>query len=180
MCNHRLRANVERDILQSYSYASIVRYLDAAHPGHGLGVDAVRRHLAHIPLQESVGRVIAEERAEELARNVEEFEGALADHVSFLRLGVQRAYERLATGEIEPTIAEAAAMARILAQLEAQAGPVIDQADILRGFLAYMRATEEVLAIVAPGRSREGINLLGKRLRADPVMRSLLDQEQGG
>lgn len=140
----------------------------------------MRRHLAHIPVEESVRRVMAEERAKELGKNIETYEAALADRVSFLRLGVQRAYERLATGDAVPSFSEATKMAAILAQLEAQAGPEIDQAAILRGFLAYMRATKEVLEIVAPGRSREGINLLGDRLRADPVMRSLLDQEQGG
>ena len=48
-----------------------------------------------------------------------------------------------------------------LDQLEAEAGPVVNQAAILQGFLAYMRATEEVLAIVAPGRIQKGLNSSG-------------------
>jgi hypothetical protein len=132
-----------------------------------------------MPIRESVRRVIVEARALEIGRNLNDYEGALADHVSMLRTGVQMVHERMATEQEIPTIREGIAMASVLSRMEQAANEQNDQNAMLRGFLAYLQATQAVISKIAPGQAREAMEAIGNRLRHDPVMKELLARSEG-
>lgn len=115
-CQSPFRASVERAILRGYSYRTISDHLPA---DHAIPPRDLAHHVksGHMPLAESVKRVIIEERAKELGRDVVEFEGNLADHITLARMVASRSFERMIDGDEEPTIDQGLRAADILARL---------------------------------------------------------------
>ncbi len=176
---HPDRAEIERAVLQSYSYASVIKaYVEDGPPEARFTEETLRRHVhaGHMPIKETARRVMVEERAKELGRNINDYHAALADEVVYLRQALQQAYEHLPNQV--PTVRDGVAIARALAEVEALAESPMNQEAILKGFMVYMQATEAVIGEFAPGKSRDAMEAIGRRLRADPVMRELLGRTE--
>ncbi len=125
-CRSGSRRDVEIALAQGRSYSEIA----ALFPESGLS----KRHLSehyrrgHLPLDSpQVRRVVAEQATE----NGEVLEVAVAAQVAartFARSVVRRVAERLADGDIQPSVSDAVAMARLLAQYD----DVVIERDVLR------------------------------------------------
>jgi hypothetical protein len=113
-------------LLKGYSYASIMKHLP---DDTDLTVRSIREHFArgHLPLDESVRRVVIEEHSKELGRDIETFESNLGNHITFARLGLQRALQAMGEGKMEPTVNQAIAMAHLLIKTEQVAGEAVDR-----------------------------------------------------
>lgn len=172
LCNSPYRTEVENALLKSYSYVSIERALpeDAK-----ISWKNIRNHYknGHMPIEESMKRALIESDAQDRGLDVEAYEQALANHVTLAKLGVQKTMDRMMSGEIKPDISDGIAFARLLAQVESQAGTDtgFDVTTLTAGFAVYMEAMSQVC-------TREQMDEIVGRINSNPVMASLLRRHE--
>ena len=165
-CNSEYRSQIENALVKSYGYAAIVRSLpDDA----GLTERNIMEHFqrGHLPLDESVRRVVIEQDAKERGLDIEGYETTLANHITFAKLGVQKVMQRMMDGELNPDIKDGIAFATLLTKIEETAGDDFDRAALMQGFIVYMNALSQVC-------SPEQVQQVSNIIAGDPVMKSLL------
>jgi hypothetical protein len=169
VCKSTYRAMVENWLVQGRSYAASARALpsDAM-----LSPRDISRHVRghHLPLAEDVRRQIVEDRGGEIGRDPETHAGALGDHITMLRLGVNDVMERMVSRDIEPTISEGIQMARILTAVD-QHGEETEREDNSRVQVAAIRA---ILTLVRQALSDEQYRTFSAQVVADPLVRQLM------
>lgn len=171
VCSNPLRAMIETHLVMGRSFASIARSLPA---WAGVLPSAISRHArkGHLPLAEEVRRRIVSDRSEELGQDMEAQEGQLGDYLSFLRLGVADATDRLVRREVEPTLADGIRMAEILARLglaDADRSSEVDERMALQ-----TRALRSILSIVRSMLDDVRYREFSMRVMADPDVAALL------
>lgn len=171
VCHNPLRAMIETHLVTGRSFAAIARSLP---PWAGVTPSAISRHArnGHLPLAEDVRRQIVVDRSNELGRDPESHEGEMGDYLSFLRLGVADTTERLVRREIEPTISEGIAMAKILAALGVHEAD--GQAEADERLELQTRALRAILATVRSMLDDASYREFSMRVLADPDVASLL------
>lgn len=169
-CTSPYRTQIENALLKSYGYAAIVRSLpeDA-----NLNERNIMEHFqrGHLPLDESVRRVVIEEDARERGLDIEGFESTLANHITFAKLGVQKVLQKMMDGELEPDISDGIAFANLLLKVEEQAGEGFDTETLTQGFMVYMDALRQVC-------SDQQVQAVTDAIAANPVMKALLAKQQ--
>ena len=164
-CNSPYRSAIETALVKSYGYTAIVRSLpDDAE----LSVENIKHHFkaGHLPLDESVRRVVIEQDARERGLDIEGYETTLGNHLTLAKLGVQKVLQKMMSGELEPDIKDGIAFASLLSKVEEQAGADYDKATLTQGFIAYYMAIQQVCT---PEQAQQISNLIA----ANPVMKSL-------
>jgi len=170
-CNSPYRVEIERALIRSYSAASIHRSLPAAGQS-ALSVHNILEHARkHLPVDHSIRQAAIEARSRELGIDVASAEGALVDHISFARLGLQQVYEAMVEGKVHPDVKDGIAFANVLLKVEERSGGGMDEEMMARGFLAYMSALRQVCT---PGQ----IQSMNDLIQADPIMKSLLGRSE--
>lgn len=169
-CTSPYRTQIENALLKSYGYTAIVRSLpeDAA-----LSTRNIAEHMrrGHLPLDESVRRVMIEEDARERGLDIEGYESTLANHVTFAKLGLQKVLQKMMDGDLEPDLDHGIAFANLLTKVEDKAGDDFDTQALTQGFVVYMEA---MMAICTP----EQVQQITNRIATNPVMRGLLSRSQ--
>lgn len=168
-CHSQYRTQIENALLKSYGYTAIAKSLpeDA-----GLNARNIMDHFnaGHLPIDESVRRVMIEEDARERGLDIEGFESTLANHITFAKLGVQKVMQKMMEGELNPDISDGIAFASLLMKIEEQAGDSFDTEALMQGFMVYMNA---IRAVCSPAQEQQIINTIS----ANPVMRALLSRD---
>lgn len=172
VCQHPDRVEIERRSLSGYGPTAIHRALSAG-AQEALKVRNIMDHCRnHLPLDLVARQAIVDARAREIGVDIEQATNTLVDQISFARVGLQRAYERMALGEVNPGISDGIAFARFLQDVEEKAGGAdFDQEVMLRGFMAYIRAMQKVC-------SPEQIREISRAVHEDPIMASMLRQAE--
>lgn len=172
VCQSFYRVEIERSLLKSYGYATIHRSL----PEQGrteLSVRNISDHAhRHLPVDESIRRAVIEARAREMGVSIEDAEGPLVDHISFAKVGLQKVFQAMAEGSLEPDVKDGIAFATLLLKVEEQAGGGVDDEMMLTGFMQYLKAMRKVC-------TPEQMQSIGTLLRADPTMKALLARAEG-
>lgn len=163
-CQSHYRVEIENALLKGYSYASVARSI----PQAGLSSQNIYEHVnnGHLPLDEHLRRVVIEQRATELGRDIQRSDGVLTDHITFARLGLQKVLERMQTGELVPGINEGIQFANLLFRLDEFAGESVDQSAIAASFMAFMEAAKAVM-------DQAQFVRFGKLLDRNPVLHAL-------
>lgn len=172
-CQSEYRLEIEQKLLRGYGYTAIARSLpDDA----GISMSSIRNHVhnGHLPLDESVKRAAVEARAQELGRDIENYEQSLVDHITFAKVGIQKAFQKMADGEEEVTIQDGIAFANLLAKVEQTASESLDTDLVYEVFAAYMRA------FVATEPTSDKQRQFANALRRDPILQSLLNRWSAG
>jgi hypothetical protein len=140
-CQSPLRPDIERALVTGRSYSGIARQF----PQAGLSARNIGEHFrrGHLPVRDEALRRLAEERAAQIARDIDEGAGIVVDQVLFARAVVQRSFERLASGDAVPDIREGLAAARLLADFDDTATQVEAQA-LFVILTAYVDEMEKV------------------------------------
>lgn len=132
-CTHPGRQLIEAAVLRNYSYRMIAREFSSKEvPGPegttqilpDIGHASIRNHFVqgHMPMEAAALRRLAEKRAEEIGADYEEALGQFVDHHILANAVVQKTYDRLVLGEIEPEVKDGLAAAKFLADAQAAAG----------------------------------------------------------
>jgi len=115
-CRSESRRDVEVALAEGRSYSEIA----ALFPESGLS----KRHLSehyrrgHLPLQSTQVRRVVSAQAADNGEIMQVAVAAQVQALKFARSIVRRVAERLASGEVEPTVKDAVAMARLLAEYD--------------------------------------------------------------
>lgn len=145
-CRSPYRPQVESALIRGFSYAEIER---------GLPDDAllswrnISDHHAngHMPLRERAKRVLIEQRAEELNLDIENAEAQIIDHLTLGRATINRVFERMSSGEIEPEISDAIQFSRLILQMEelaaADGGGSLDSSVLRDLLMVYSQVLNE-------------------------------------
>jgi len=171
VCQSPYRLEIERSLIKSYGPTAVYRSLPPQAQSD-LTVRNISDHARlHLPVDQTIRQAAMEARARELGTTFEDAEGALVDHIVFAKVGLQRVYERMASGEIEPSVTDGIAFAQMLLKIDEKAGEGIDQEMMARGFMVYVRAMQQVC-------TPDQIQQMSAIIQSDPLMKSLLSMGQ--
>jgi hypothetical protein len=166
VCSSPARFTVESEIVRGATYTSIARSVG------NLTNQNVRNHFlaGHMPLEVEALRRLLERRAEEIGRDIDAGVDSLVDHVTLARTVVQRTYEGIASGDLNPSVAEGVAAARLLQQ----AGDGVEESDRATWVEAFMAYQDTARQVMGP----EQFERFGAALGANPLLRALVDRHR--
>lgn len=157
VCMHPARFEIEARIMQSYTYASTVRWLLEQRKARGvdgfeeewpsLSVEQLKAHIkkGHCPLDSEMVQALAERRAEELGFDLENGSGQFVDHVIASDIILSRAMEAILKGEAKPDVKDALAAAKLKAELENNAKSKVSTEQYQELFVAYFRVVQAIV-----------------------------------
>lgn len=170
VCQSPYRMSVEEELAAGRPYTAIARGLPEDARLSAQNVSS-HYHGGHLPFDVEVHRRILERRAEKVGRSIEEGVESLVDEVSLAEVVVQRTYERMERGEIEPDVADGIRAARLLAAV-GQEGDTGDKAAWTEAFMVYFAAARRIM-------SAEQFAEFGAVLAANPILRALRTRAEG-
>lgn len=169
VCSSPYRAEVEVAISAGQHYSTIAANLpeDAE-----LRPDNLSAHFRgnHMPLRQAAIRRIVEDRQHELGQAIEDGVDQIADHVALARVVVQRSFELIAKGDLEPTVADGIAAAKILQQTGINDEDT-DKAAYVEAFIVYMETAQQLM-------SPEQFAAFGQSLSTNSVLQGLTRRYQ--
>jgi hypothetical protein len=175
-CQSPYRHEIESQLLQGRSYKVIIdhlvsTYADGGPKGHP-GKDSLSNHLRgnHMPLNAVVEREIIERRSAAIGLDVENAARTLVDHVVANETIIERGFQRLQAGEIQPTMRDLLTAIRNQIAIEADAEDGLDSEVWRTALMEYMAILGRVLT---PEQRVEFARLAD----ASPVLRALTAQE---
>ena len=120
-CCHPLRLEIEKALAEGKPYSAVLQHLV---PDGALSERNLRDHLVnqHMPAAAPAVRQIASEQAEQALTSLAPMVDNLVGHLAFAQRVVDRVQQRLAAGDIEPSISDGLAAAKLLAAANAAAG----------------------------------------------------------
>lgn len=169
VCRSKYRSEIEQAIIGGMTYAQVVAETVTPFDNHSpLGtpsLNGVMNHVKnkHMPVPFSTQRMIIEERARELGKPVEEGEQILLDNVAISRTIVQKGFDRLNKGEIEPSMGDLLKALQIQAQVGVNEGGGLGE-DVWR------EALMEYMAIVQRSVSLDAFNRIKHEMANSPVL----------
>lgn len=169
VCSSELRDDIEIKIASGVHYTTIAQGLP-----EDCGLEA--KHLSahfrgnHMPLRQAAVRRIMDDRQAELGKALEDGVDQIADHVSLARVVVNRSFQAIAEGRLEPTVADGIAAARILQQTGVN-DEETDKASYVQAFVIYMQNAQRIM-------SPEQFVAFGQSLSVDPVLKGLVARHQ--
>jgi len=114
---------------------------------------------------------LTERRAKEVGKSLDDASAVLVDQVLLADMVIQRTYERLAAGEIEPDVADGIAAAKFRQQIEREMGEAIDTEMWVSVVNAMISDGE---AVMPP----EIFAAWGERLRKNPVLHAARQKQE--
>jgi hypothetical protein len=172
VCMSPHRFDIEKELVSGRTYKKIAEGLP---DGAEISWRNVKDHFRnnHLPLEVSATREIVENQAEAMGKSIEDHNGTLVDGITMASLVVQKAFERLAHGQIAPDLKDGMAAAKFLADLGIYDGEGgMDQQAIIEAFMQYHEAAQSVM-------SDEQFARFGAALERNPVLNALAAKYDG-
>ena len=165
VCRSPMGLAIERAIVIGAGYAATARTFPEAH----LTGRNIEDHFAnsHLPLRDEAVRRLQEEDGEQRAHLVEIGAEAVADQLELARLVVGRVRQRVARGEVEPTIRDGLKATEILTRALAEDSSTSNQASAALTLYSLSQIAREVL-------NKEQYRLLSAGVASDPVLTAIL------
>jgi hypothetical protein len=165
------RLEIEQAILEQHSYMSIANALLDREPGRlpNPGHQSIRDHVLknHMPLGPTAERALVEERAKAIGRDIENHTAGLANYATVNEVIIQRGMDRLARGELHPSMSELLIAIRMQHAIESTSEEGLDAAAWQEALVAYM----EVAARFIPP---ESLQAYGQALTQNPVLKAMM------
>jgi hypothetical protein len=163
-CSSPHRDIIERDSVSGRNWATIIR---SSPDDAGLSERNLSDHWrnGHLPVEAVAVSELAERQAEQRGAVVKEAAKKIVDYLDFAQTVVGRVNERVATGDIEPSVADALRAADLLARYQPET-TTTNEADYLTAFMAYHETAAEIM-------TAEQFQDFGRRLEANQVLREL-------
>lgn len=120
-----------------------------------------------MPLGPTAERALVEARAKQIGRDIENHVSALADYKSVNEIIVQRGMERIARGELQPTMSELLTAIRQQHAIESTSEEGLDSAAWQEALMAYMEVAQQYIP-------QELHQDYGAALANHPVLKALM------
>lgn len=179
VCQSPHRFIIEGEVLKGTTYTAIAEYIEGwptgLFPAPGARSMSYHMRANHAPIKHIEHRKLMERIREEDGTPLEEGITSLVDKVVLAHAVIDRAHERLVTRQIEPSLQDAAAASRFLAEWEHDHdGRGITEEVWRQALYAYM----EVLAPeIAPDR-RDAVSLALENHPTLKMVKSLLAEQR--
>lgn len=175
-CRSVHRPEIEQAIILGMTYKRIMDELVDAYDHHSpLGRPdrmSLTAHvqLRHMPTPFSVQRDVIEDQARKLGKNIEEGEALLTDSLTIFRSIVQRGYERMNKGEIEPSMSDLLKAAQLQHVVESAQVKGQDDDD---GVEMWREALVEYMTIVQRSVTSEQFQQIGLEMSKSPTLQAI-------
>lgn len=154
-CTHPARAEIEQRLLAGHSYREIaLQYSGTEYVSGGevkifpeVGWMSIRTHFknGHMPVEAAALRQIMDERARELSEHYEEETARVVDGYSFARQVLVRAQHEMISGNAKVGIQDGIAAARLLREMETQAGGDLDAEVWSQAMTVYFETAQQIM-----------------------------------
>lgn len=171
-CQSKYRTQIEKGIIGGMTYASIISDLIEPFDDHSpLGAPTYQNVLTHVrrghmPIPYATQRRIIEGRAREVGKSIEHGEQLIIDSVSVGRTIVQRGFELLNNGEIQPSMGDLMKALQLQQVVEGGKDGELDEETWREALITYM---EIVQRNVAP----DIFQRIGREMAASPVLQEI-------
>lgn len=166
-CQSPVRWDIEKMILSGAPYIRIHEWAVGAAPDNKITLPSIQGHFerGHLPYEAEVVRRVLDRRAKERGEDLEQAVAPVVDGVTFAELVIQKSVQRMANGEISPTVTDGLNAARILEQFreyeEANSAEIYVQA-----FMVYHEVAQRVM-------TPEQFEHFGQELASNETLREL-------
>jgi hypothetical protein len=181
-CTHPARIEIEKRLLSGHSYREIARHYSETEYAVGsdtrvfpkVGFMSIRNHFqqGHMPVEAAALRQILDERSAALSEHYDEETARIVDGHGFAQQVLRRAQEELVTGNLQPSVQDGLAAAKLIAEMEAASGGQVDGEIWAEAMTRYF----EVVRSVVPDDLWE---VIGSALMTDPVLKSIQRRIEG-
>lgn len=170
-CMSPYRLEIEQAILEQRSYQKIADAVADREPGSlpNPGYQSIRDHVRknHMPIGPTAERALVEARAQQIGRDIENYAAGLADYRSVNQIIIQRGMERLARGELKPSMGELLTAIRNEHAMESATQDGTTAEAYMEALIRYMEVAQ---AFIPP----ENFQEYGQALARDPILRALM------
>lgn len=170
-CMSPYRLEIEQAILEQHSYMSIANTLVDRQPGRlpNPGHQSIRFHVVngHMPVGPTAERALVERRAEQIGRSIEDYTSGLADYATVNEIIIQRGMERIARGELQPSMSELLTAIRNQHTIEATSNDGLDSAAWQEALVAYLEVAQKFIPA-------DQMQAYGQALANHPVLRAMM------
>lgn len=170
-CMSPYRMEIEQAILEHHSYASIAATVADRQPGRlpNPGHQSIRFHVVngHMPVGPTAERALVERRAEQIGRSIEDYTSGLADYATVNEIIIQRGMERIARGELQPSMSELLTAIRTQHTIESTTEDGLDSAAWQEALVAYLEVAQKFI----PANQMQAY---GQALANHPVLRAMM------
>lgn len=169
-CQSPMRLDIEKMILTGTPYLRISRWTEETLPeGQHLSANSVRHHFdrGHMPVEAEVVRQVLDRKATERGEDLERVVAPIVDGVGFAEIVLQKSVQRMANGEIEPSVADGLNAARIMEQFREFEAANSEEVWV-QAFIVYHELAQRIMT---PSQFEQ----FGRELAASPVLRSLTE-----
>lgn len=166
-CQHPDRLKIETLLVQGYGYKTVAEQV-SENSGIEVGWWSIRDHYKarHLPLPNAAIRRLSENRTKEIGAALDEAADQIVDHVVVSKAILQRGFERMVAGEIEPEMKDTLAAAKMVMDIENAAAGSLDQQAWSDAFVAFF---ETARAVMTP----EQYAQFGHALSTNPVLKAI-------
>lgn len=154
-CMHPARREIEQRVLSGSSYRDIAQhysgteYVTAGETRVFPDLEwmSIFTHFkrGHMPVEAAALRQIMDDRAGELSEHYEAETAQLVDGYTFSKQVLQKTQESLLSGDIKPSVSDGIAAARLLRELEADAGGNIDTEVWSQAMTRYFEVAQKIM-----------------------------------
>lgn len=150
VCQHPNRADIEQQIINGRSYRAVASWVqnNLIEPDTGSPSDhSIRNHVQseHMPLNAMVQRALIERRSAEIGRSIEEGIETLVDYSSANQMVIERGFERLQAGEIQPSMGDLLAAIRNQHSIDTEMDQPVDSQAWQQALMEYMAIVSQLL-----------------------------------
>lgn len=169
MSPHRLE--IEQAILEGRSYGKIAAVVAEREPGTppNPSYQSIRDHVnrGHMPIGPTADRALVEQRAKDIGRDIEQYAAGLADYRSVNQIIIQRGMDRLARGELRPSMSELLTAIRMEHAMESSTDQGVDAEAWQGALVAYMEVAQQFIP-------QDSLQAYGQALAQHPVLRAMM------
>jgi hypothetical protein len=170
-CMSPYRLEIEQAILEQRSYQKIADAVADREQGSlpNPGYQSIRDHVnkGHMPIGPTAERALVEQRAKQIGRDIENYAAGLADYRSVNQIIIQRGMDRMARGELQPSMSELLTAIRLEHAMETATEDGVDAQAWQEALVAYMEVAQQFIP-------QELFPAYGQALSQHPVLRALV------
>jgi hypothetical protein len=154
-CMHPARKEIEQRVLSGHSYRDIAQHYSGTEYSVGgeprafpeLEWMSIYTHFkrGHMPVEAAALRQIMDNRAEELGEHYEAETALLVDGYSFSRQVLQKTQEGLLAGDIKPSVSDGINAARLLREMDTDAGGNVDTEVWSQAMTRYFEVAQKIM-----------------------------------
>lgn len=170
-CMSPYRLEIEQAVLEQRSYQKIADAVADREPGTlpNPGYQSIRDHVnkGHMPIGPTSERALVEQRAKQIGRDIQTYAAGLADYVSVNEIIIQRGMDRLARGELKPSMSELLTAIRMQHSIETATEDGVDAQAWQEALVAYMEVAQQFIPA-------DRFQQYGAALAQHPVLRAMM------